>query len=577
MSGDLKTWAFRRLVVAPATIALTALLWVTAPLWLIGAAAISPRLPGRWRALRLLWLMVAYLTIEAVLLVVLFGYWLASGFGRRIRTPYWEGIHYDLVQGTLWVFYREARRVLNLAIETSGPTPDAYPGRPILVCCRHAGPGDSFILMYSLMHDYEREPRVVLKDTLAWDPAIGVILSRIPARFISPNPAAGEDLESQITALATGLDDNDAFVIFPEGGNFTPKRRERGIQRLRKLGLEKMAQRAEQMTNVLAPRPGGIIAALDGAPDADVVLVAHTGLDHMLTVGDVWRELPMDKCIIMRWWTVKRAEIPQDRDERIEWLFGWWEHIDAWISDHAPVDVPHRRVRGRPAEHALEAGRRALLLAGLALVELDDLGRVVRRGRVVRLVGRVGDGLIGVGAARVVGCLLAGKRVVERVGQAVGRRRGRGGGRRRGRDVRRLPVVLLRAAAQLAVDPATQSGQRAEEQELPEPAALGLRLALHLGQLGGGDLAAVSGLLGRGGSTGSRGDLGGRGTGRRLLGGEGATLRPATARRARARRPARDRRRPWRWCPPPWPPPSPGRTRTPASRSRTRRSPRLGR
>ena len=52
-----------------------------------------------------------------------------------------------------------------------------------------------------------------------------------------------------------------------------------------------------------------------------------------------------DKRIIMRWWTVRRSEIPQDRDDRIEWLFGWWEHIDAWISDHAPVDVPRRTVR----------------------------------------------------------------------------------------------------------------------------------------------------------------------------------------------------------------------------------------
>ena len=78
--------------------------------------------------------------------------------------------------------------------------------------------------MYALLHWYHREPRVVLKNTLAWDPAIDVILRRIPARFISPNPAAGEDLESQIAALATGLDANDAFVIFPEGGNFTPAR-----------------------------------------------------------------------------------------------------------------------------------------------------------------------------------------------------------------------------------------------------------------------------------------------------------------------------------------------------------------
>jgi len=338
---------FRRLVVAPAVIGLTVLVWVTAPLWLIAAAALSPVLPGRWRALRLLWVVILFLTCESILLVVLFGLWLASGLGWRIRTPYFEGIHYELVQGTLWVFFNEARRVLNLTIETAGPTPAAHPGRPILVCCRHAGPGDSFTLIHALMNDYSREPRVVLKDTLAWDPAIDTILNRIPARFISPSPRRrsggtpgtepreGEDLESQIAGLATGLDDNDAFVIFPEGGNFTPARRQRGIDRLRRLGLERMAVRAEQMTNVLVPRPGGFIAALDAAPDADVVLVAHTGLDHLLTVGDLWRELPMDKRITMRWWTVERADIPSARAARIEWLFGWWERIDAWIEENA--------------------------------------------------------------------------------------------------------------------------------------------------------------------------------------------------------------------------------------------------
>ena len=128
-------------------------------------------------------------------------------------------------------------------------------------------------------------------------------------------------------------------MIFPEGGNFTPQRRQRGIDRLRKLGMERMARRAEAMTNVLAPRPGGFLAALDAAPDADVVLVAHTGLDHMLTVGDVWRELPMDKRIIMRWWQVPREEIPAGPRGRIDWLFGWWERIDAWIAENRPEDL----------------------------------------------------------------------------------------------------------------------------------------------------------------------------------------------------------------------------------------------
>jgi 1-acyl-sn-glycerol-3-phosphate acyltransferase len=198
-----------------------------------------------------------------------------------------------------------------------------------------------------LMHWYGREPRVVLKDTLAWDPAIDVILHRLPSRFVSPHAGDRDALEAQVGELARNLDQNDAFVIFPEGGNFTPERRQRAIDRLRRVGLEAMARRAERMQNVLAPRPGGLLAALDAAPDADVVLVAHTGLDHLLTVGDIWRAVPMDKQIIMRWWRVPRAEIPDGREERIDWLFTWWERIDTWIADHRPVDLPPRD-RGRP-------------------------------------------------------------------------------------------------------------------------------------------------------------------------------------------------------------------------------------
>jgi 1-acyl-sn-glycerol-3-phosphate acyltransferase len=340
---------FRRLVLAPAVIALTALILSTIPLWLVAAIVLSPVVPGRLRPLRLLSLLLLHLVLESLILVELFGLWIASGFGYLLRRPFFERIHYDIVQAYLTVVFREARRVARLRIVTEGASPDAFPGEPLLVCCRHAGPGDSFTLMYALMHWYGREPRVVLKDTLAWDPAIDVILNRLPNRFISPNPGPGTDLETQIGQLAANLDENDAFVIFPEGGNFTPERRARQIGRLRKLGLEGFARRAERMQNVLAPRPGGLIAALDAAPEADVVLVAHTGLDHLSTVADLWRELPMDKQIIMRWWRVPREEIPAGREERIDWLFSWWERIDAWVDEHRPVDLPPR-TRGRQVD-----------------------------------------------------------------------------------------------------------------------------------------------------------------------------------------------------------------------------------
>lgn len=145
-------------------------------------------------------------------------------------------------------------------------------------------------------------------------------------------------MTEQIRHLATGLDDDDVFVIFPEGGNFTPRRRLRAIERLRSRGLEQMAVRAEAMRHVLAPQPGGLLAALEAAPEAGIIFVAHTGLDRMLTVTDVWRELPMDKRIVMRFWSVPAEEVPTERQERIDWLYDWWARIDEWIEANRVSD-----------------------------------------------------------------------------------------------------------------------------------------------------------------------------------------------------------------------------------------------
>jgi hypothetical protein len=87
-------------------------------------------------------------------------------------------------------------------------------------------------------------------------------------------------------------------------------------------------------------RPGGVLAALEAAPDADVMLVAHTGVDHLLTVADVWRELPMDKRITMQWWLEPASAVPDTPDERVDWLYSWWARIDAWIAENRPVELP---------------------------------------------------------------------------------------------------------------------------------------------------------------------------------------------------------------------------------------------
>jgi 1-acyl-sn-glycerol-3-phosphate acyltransferase len=323
----------RRVVLAPIFLGVILVVLATMPVWLLIAGAAAPFGSGRLRALRVTWMLAVYLLLEAVALIVLFGLWVASGFGWKLRGPRFQRIHYVLTGRFLRVLYAQARWALGVKVAVVGTDPDvAAPGRPELVFCRHAGPGDSFLLIHALVNWFDREPRIVLKDTLQWDPVIDVMLNRLPNQFLT---AGGGD-PSHVARLATGLDDNDVLVLFPEGGNFTPTRRERAIQRLRDLGLHAMAERAARMRHVLAPRPGGTLAALDAAPEAGVIWVAHTGLDKLLTVADLWRHLPLDLTITMRWWSVDASQVPAGHEQRVDWLYEWWARIDAWIDRHAP-------------------------------------------------------------------------------------------------------------------------------------------------------------------------------------------------------------------------------------------------
>jgi 1-acyl-sn-glycerol-3-phosphate acyltransferase len=331
----------RRVVLAPIVVALAIVLLTTLPVWLIVAVAASPLVPGHLRVPRLVWLAIVYVVWDAAALVALAVLWVASGFGWKIRTPGFQRAHYVLTGRFLAVLFWLARWSLHLAVDVVGTDPDtARPGRPEIVVSRHAGPGDSVILIHALVNWFDREPRIVLKATLQWDPTVDVLLNRLPNRFISPGRTGTASLEDEIEELATGLDENDAFVIFPEGGNFSPRRRLSAIARLRARGLRDLAVRAERLHNVLPPKPSGLFAAIDAAPDAGVIFVAHTGLDQMITVADVWRELPMDKRLIMRFWSVPPEEVPAGEEARTVWLYDWWARIDAWIEENRPSSQP---------------------------------------------------------------------------------------------------------------------------------------------------------------------------------------------------------------------------------------------
>ncbi|SES75619.1 lysophospholipid acyltransferase family protein [Geodermatophilus poikilotrophus] len=325
---------------------------VLLPVLAVVAVLASAFLPGRLRALRLLVFALGYLALEVAGLVVAGVLWVLSGFGRRLHTPAFRAAHYTVLRLLLDVLMRLAQRLFALRLVTDGeswsPLDDGIPGstNAMVVLSRHAGPGDSFLLVRTLMdRDHLRQPRIVLKDVLQLDPLIDVYLNRLPNHFVSSDPAVGFGSEEAIADLARDLGEEDALLIFPEGANFTPRRKVRALQRLRDRGLVAAVRRAEAMRHLLPPRPGGVVAALNAAPHADVVLVAHTGLEHLSTVRDLWRSLPMDKTLHLRWWFIPAAEVPRDEAQLTEWLYHWWETIDAWITTTSAAAQPARGLR----------------------------------------------------------------------------------------------------------------------------------------------------------------------------------------------------------------------------------------
>jgi 1-acyl-sn-glycerol-3-phosphate acyltransferase len=328
-----------RRVTGPLLVAALVAAVVLLPALVVVAVVASVFLPGRLRALRLLAFALVYLALEVAGLAVAAVLWVLSGFGRWLHTPRAQAAHYTVLRLLLDTLMRVTQRLFALRLVTDGtswsPLDDGTPGstNAMVVLSRHAGPGDSFLLVHTLMNrDHLRRPRIVLKDVLQLDPLIDVYLNRLPNHFVPADPAVGYSSEEAIADLARDLGEEDALLIFPEGANFTPKRRFRAIQWLREHGLLAAVRRAQAMRHVLPPRPGGVVAALQSAPHADVVLVAHTGLEHLSTIRNLWRSLPMDKTLHLRWWFIPAAEVPRDETQLTDWLYRWWETIDTWIT-----------------------------------------------------------------------------------------------------------------------------------------------------------------------------------------------------------------------------------------------------
>ena len=319
----------RRLITIPRLFLLFVILTLLAPVWIPIALIVdiyrwvSNRTP--FMATRLLAFGWTYFALSTIGVIGFFVGWLAAGFGRSEKVMLDSAYAVQRWWGT--ATFVSASFLLGLKTTVDGI--EALDPAPIILLFRHASIVDNLLpLVYVMGDPYRVRIRWLIKRELLTEAALDIGGKRMPNYFVNRRGKTADEVAA-IRRLATDLGDRGGVMIFPEGTRFTPEKRERALRRLQKDPEAHAA--AAKLRYTLPPRPAGTLAALDGAPDADIVIASHVGLDGLSSLGDIWSGSITGRHLQLEFRRIPRREVPTDRAERTTWLMEEWQRVDDWI------------------------------------------------------------------------------------------------------------------------------------------------------------------------------------------------------------------------------------------------------
>lgn len=323
----------RRLMTIPAVIVLFVILTVGSPVFALATVSIDSVRSissGRpWIASRGVLFLWVYLLGELWALLALVA---SAPLPRASR----DEITFDL-QG-VWARWNLKALCRLFSIEVSVEGQDNAKRGPLILLSRHASLVDTLLPANLVANPHRIRLRYVLKRELLFDPALDIAGNRLPNYFVD---RSGEQTSNEIAAigeLARHLQPNEGVLIYPEGTRFSEEKRERYVSRLTRHGGA-LGRLAAGFRTVLPPRAAGTLALLETS-DADVVLLAHHGLEGLATVGDIWAGGLVGTTIEVALWRIPRSAIPTERNEQVEWLFEVWRAVDEWVVNRTSPERP---------------------------------------------------------------------------------------------------------------------------------------------------------------------------------------------------------------------------------------------
>ncbi|MCP3878814.1 MAG: hypothetical protein GY701_10550 [Sulfitobacter sp.] len=225
------------------------------------------------------------------------------------------------------------RRTVDLRFEVDDI--EALSPGPIVMCSPSMP--DALIPTW-LLGQVEMRPRHVMKADLQLDPCLDIVGNRLPNHFVDRDPEDSESELALLEQLAVGAGTDDACVIFPEGMIVTDAGRERAKSRIEARDPDRLAMgRPLQMLGPV--RPSGTAALLRGAPDADLVLITHVGLESMQRLANAPARIPFDNPVRIYVTRISRSDIP-DGEDFTPWLDARWDECDRRLISRAGTRFP---------------------------------------------------------------------------------------------------------------------------------------------------------------------------------------------------------------------------------------------
>jgi 1-acyl-sn-glycerol-3-phosphate acyltransferase len=315
----------RRALTLPGYFALAALSLALLPVLLPIALAIDLARRTPLPLVRTVLMLPWYFVLEALGLLAAGAVWLARPLLGRER---YERANFRLQCAWARALFGGACRLFGMRVETAGE--DALGPGPILLLLRHASVADTLLPAVLVSSRTGRRLRYVMKRELLWDPCLDVVGQRLPNAFV--RRGTGDAAETALVReLATGLADDEGILLYPEGTRWTPARRRAVIDRLARSADPKLLERAQALQWLLPPRLGGVLALLESAPEADVVIGVHTGFEGVRSLADVWNGALVGRRIRVRFERIAAAVVPAEREARVDWIFDQWSRLDAWL------------------------------------------------------------------------------------------------------------------------------------------------------------------------------------------------------------------------------------------------------